>query len=165
MEIEVRDLYDANKEITGKTFLKGEQVPKGYYYLIVAIVIENSNGEFLIQKRVARKGGKWSITAGHPKAGQTSLEGLITEVEEEIGVDLCLDKPILFKTITHNDQFFDVYYLNKDIDINNIVIQQEEVDDVMWATKDQIKEMYENEMFHEGHYNMYLECLNYLEEK
>lgn len=163
--MEVRDLYDANKEITGKTFIKGEQVPKSYYYLIVAIVIENSNGEFLIQKRVARKGGQWSITAGHPTAGQTSLEGLITEVEEELGIDLRKENPILFKTITHNDQFFDVYYLKKDINIKDIKIQKEEVDDVMWATKEQIQKMYEQKTFHEGHYNMYLECLKYLGEK
>ena len=39
--MEIRDLYDSNKRITGKTFVKGEQVPKGYFYLIVAIFIQN----------------------------------------------------------------------------------------------------------------------------
>lgn len=96
--MEFRDLYDENKMVTGKTFIKGEQVPEGYYYLIVAIYIQNSKGEFLIQKRFPRKGGKWATTAGHPKAGETSLEGLITEVEEEIGIDLRQDNPILFET-------------------------------------------------------------------
>ena len=43
--MEIRDLYDVNKNLTGKTFIKGEQVPKGYYYLIVAVIIENSNGD------------------------------------------------------------------------------------------------------------------------
>ena len=52
--MEIRDLYDVNKNLTGKTFVKGEQVPKGYYYLIVAIILQNSNREFLIQKRVLR---------------------------------------------------------------------------------------------------------------
>ena len=33
--VEYRDLYDANKCVTGKTFIKGEQVLKGYFYLIV----------------------------------------------------------------------------------------------------------------------------------
>ena len=47
--MELRDLYDENKNVTGLTFVKGEQVPKGYYYLIVAIFIQNSKGEFLIQ--------------------------------------------------------------------------------------------------------------------
>ena len=47
--MEIRDLYDVNKNLTGKTFVKGEQVPNGYYYLIVAIILENSKGDFLIQ--------------------------------------------------------------------------------------------------------------------
>ena len=139
--MEIRDLYDSNKRITGKTFVKGEQVPKGYFYLIVAIFIQNSKGEFLIQKRVARKGGKWATTAGHPKSGETSLEGLITEVEEEIGIDIRNDNPILFNTWNVNDQFFDIYYLKKDIDLKQIKIQPTEVDGVKWASIEQIKQM------------------------
>ncbi len=160
--MELRDLYDADKNVTGLTFVKGEQVPKGYFYLIVAIYIQNSNGEFLIQKRVARKGGQWATTAGHPKAGETSLEGLFTEVEEEIGIDLRNDKPILFETWNRNDQFFDIYYLKKDIDLNDVKIQEEEVDGVRWASIDEIKKMHDNGEFHEGHYTMFLKCLDYL---
>lgn len=162
--MELRDLYDENKMVTGKTFVKGEQVPKGYYYLIVAIYIQNSKGDFLIQKRVKRKGGKWATTAGHPKAGETSLEGLLTEVEEEIGIKLSKDMPILFETWNKNDQFFDIYYLKKDIDLKDIKIQEEEVEDVKWASIDEIKEMYKNNEFHDGHYTMFLKCLNYLGE-
>ena len=160
--MELRDLYDANKCVTGKTFVKGEQVPKGYYYLIVAIYIQNSKGEFLIQKRVERKGGQWATTAGHPKAGESSLEGLLTEVSEEIGIDLSGDNPILFETWNKSDQFFDIYYLKKDIDLSQIKIQEEEVDGVRWASIEEIKEMYKNGKFHEGHYIMFEKCLNYL---
>lgn len=63
--VEYRDLYDVNKCVTGKTFIKGEQVPKGYFYLIVIIVIKNGLDKYLIQKRVERKGGKWALTGGH----------------------------------------------------------------------------------------------------
>ncbi len=161
--MELRDLYDANKKVTGLTFVKGEQVPKGFYYLIVAIYIQNSKGEFLIQKRVKRKGGKWATTAGHPKAGETSLEGLFTEVDEEIGINLRNDQPVLIETWNKNDQFFDIYYLKKDIDLKDIKIQKEEVDDVKWATIDEIKDMKERDEFHEGHYIMFEKCLNYLD--
>ncbi len=161
--MELRDLYDANKKVTGLTFVKGEQVPKGFYYLIVAIYIQNSKGEFLIQKRVKRKGGKWATTAGHPKAGETSLEGLFTEVDEEIGINLRNDQPVLIETWNKNDQFFDIYYLKKDIDLKDIKIQKEEVDDVKWVTIDEIKDMKECDEFHEGHYIMFEKCLNYLD--
>ena len=161
--IEYRDLYDENKQVTGKTFIKGEQVPKGYYYLIVTIVIKN-NDKYLIQKRVERKCGKWALTGGHPKAGETSLEGIREEVKEELGIDITNDNPILFKTITHNDQFFDLYYLEKDIKLNDIKIQKEEVDDVCYATKDEIIKMHNENKFHEGHYKMFEEYLKYIGE-
>ena len=153
--MEIRDLYDINKNLTGKTFIKGEQVPKGYYYLIVAIIIENSNKEFLIQKRVSRKGGKWALTAGHPKSGESSLDGICSETLEEIGIDIRSDNPKLITTWINNDQIFDIYYLKKDIDIKDIIIQEEEVDGVKYATIDEINELYSKGLFHENHYILF----------
>ena len=153
--MEIRDLYDSNKCLTGKTFVKGEQVPKGYYYLIVAVILENSLGQFLIQKRVLRKGGKWALTAGHPKSGESSLEGLCSEASEELGIDIKNDVPKLVDTWINNDQIFDIYYLKKDIDINDIVIQEEEVDDVRYASYDEIIEMNSRGEFHENHFILF----------
>lgn len=162
--MEYRDLYDINKKPTGKTFIKGEQVPIGYYYLIVIVVIKNTKGEYLIQKRVVKKGGKWALTGGHPKAGETSLEGIIEEVREELGLDVSNDNLVLFKTNTNNDQFFDLYYLEKDIDINDIKIQKEEVAGVKWATKEEIIKMYDDSNFHEGHFKVFKDYLDYIGE-
>lgn len=47
---ELRDLYDINSVKTGKTYRKGEQIPNGYYPMVVMVVIRNSKGEFLMQK-------------------------------------------------------------------------------------------------------------------
>ena len=163
--MELRDLYDENKIPTWRTFVKGEQVPEGYYYLIVKIFIQNDKNEFLIQKRVERKGGRWSITGGHPKAGETSLEGIITETEEELGINVRNEKLELFKTVKHNDQFFDLYFLKKDIDIKDINIQEEEVENVKWATLEEIEDMHKNEKFHEGDYILFEKCLEYLKNK
>ena len=160
--MEIRDLYDSNKNLTGKTFIKGEQVPKGYYYLIVAIIIENSNGDFLIQKRVSRKGGKWALTAGHPKSGENSFQGICSESSEELGIDISLDMVELIDTWINNDQIFDIYYLKKDIDLKNIVIQEEEVDDVMYASFNELIKMYDEGIFHENHFILFSKCMNKL---
>ena len=140
--MEIRDLYDVNKNLTGKTFVKGEQVPKGYYYLIVAVIIENSNGEFLIQKRVLRKGGKWALTAGHPKSGENSIQGICSESFEELGIDISLDNVQLIDTWVNNDQIFDIYYLEKDINLSDVVIQKEEVDGVKYVSLEDIYDMH-----------------------
>ena len=82
---ELRDLYDINSNKTDKTYRKGETIPDGYYPMVVMVVIRNSKGEFLMQKRVESKGGDWGVTGGHPKAGETPLEGIVTEVGYQAG--------------------------------------------------------------------------------
>ncbi|MEG1009273.1 MAG: hypothetical protein RSF67_05615 [Clostridia bacterium] len=54
---EERDLYNSNLELTGKTYFKGDSIPENYYPMVVMIAIQNSKGEFLMQRRVSRKGG------------------------------------------------------------------------------------------------------------
>lgn len=53
--MEKRDLYDINRHLTGETILKDEKIPKDRYILVVLVFIQNSKGEFLIQKEVFRK--------------------------------------------------------------------------------------------------------------
>lgn len=43
--MELRDLYDENKELTGETIYKGQDVPKGRYYITVVVFIQNSKKE------------------------------------------------------------------------------------------------------------------------
>ena len=106
--MEKRDLYDENKKLTGETIYKGEKVPKGRYYITVVVWIQNEEDEFLIQKRVLKKDGKWSTTGGHPVSGETSKQGIFTEIKEELGLDLTNEEITLFKTIKTEDDFVDL---------------------------------------------------------
>lgn len=161
--MELRDLYDENKELTGATIYKGQDVPKGRYYITVVVFIQNSKNEFLIQKRVKKKDGKWATTGGHPVSGETSKQGIVTEIKEELGVNV-LEKNIkLFKTIKTEDDFVDIYYLKEDIDIKKIKIQKEEVEDVKWASIDEIERMINEKKFSESHTMFFKDCLNYLD--
>lgn len=161
--MELRDLYDENKELTGETIYKGQDVPKGRYYITVVVFIQNSKNEFLIQKRVKKKDGKWATTGGHPVSGETSKQGIVTEIKEELGVNV-LEKNIkLFKTIKTEDDFVDIYYLKEDIDIKKIKIQKEEVEDVKWASIDEIERMINEKKFSESHTMFFKDCLNYLD--
>ena len=53
--MEVRDLYDKDRNLTGETILKGEQIPENRYIIVMLIFIQNSEGKFLIQKRSKQK--------------------------------------------------------------------------------------------------------------
>lgn len=160
--MESRDLYDENKKLTGETIYKGQDVPKGRYYITVVVFIQNNKNEFLLQKRVKKKDGKWATTGGHPVSGETSKQGIITEIKEELGINIVEENVKLFKTIKTEDDFVDIYYLKEDIDINEIKIQKEEVEDVKWATIDEIQEMIQQEIFSESHKDFFEDCLKYL---
>lgn len=161
--MELRDLYDENKELTGETIYKGQDVPKGRYYITVVVFIQNSKNEFLIQKRVKKKDGKWATTGGHPVSGETSKQGIVTEIKEELGVNVIEENIKLFKTIKTEDDFVDIYYLKEDIDIKKIKIQKEEVEDVKWASIDEIERMINEKKFSESHTMFFKDCLNYLD--
>ncbi len=160
--MELRDLYDENKKLTGETIYKGQDVPKGRYYITVVIFIQNNKNEFLLQKRVKNKDGKWATTGGHPVSGETSKQGIITEIKEELGINVVEENVELFKTIKTEDDFVDIYYLKEDIDINEIKIQKEEVEDVKWATIEEIQKMIQQKIFSESHKVFFADCLKYL---
>ncbi len=120
--MEYRDIYDKNKQLTGKIFEKSDGVPEGYFYLMVVCFMQNNKGQFLMQKRVPEKDGKWATTGGHPKAGENSLTGMITEIKEELGINVNPNELQLFKEAKGKNSFCDLYYLKKDIDIKDITI-------------------------------------------
>lgn len=65
MNVEIWDLYDAQGEKTGKTMIRGEAIPVGFYHIGVHIWPMNDKGELLIQRRsmgVQWKPGIWAVT-------------------------------------------------------------------------------------------------------
>lgn len=161
--MEIRDLYDINRNLIGKTIKKNETIPANTYIMMVVVFIQNDNNDFLIQKRSLKKGGKWATTGGHPKAGENSLQGILTEVQEELGIKI--ENPVLFKQANAKDVICDLYYIKKNIDISEITIQEEEVTDVMWASIDEINKLMKEGNFKQDHYMMFQDCLEFINSK
>ena len=163
MNREERDLYDINSNLTGRTYFKGDPIPQGYYPMVVMIAIQNSEGKFLMQKRVPRKGGDWGVTGGHPKSGQTCEEGIITEVLEELGVDISDQKLETFNSGCDGKDCYKMYYTQMDIDINNIKIQEEELTEVRWFTLEELHNMVLNKELNQDQVDFFIKCKNYLD--
>ncbi len=155
---EYRDLYDSNKNNIYERVKKGNKIPKNRYYITVVIFIENSKKELFLQ--VNKKFNKYSITGGHPKSGESSIVGAQTELKEELGIDVKQNELVLFKTIKTEDDFVDLYYLKKDIDLKDIIIQEEEVGDINWFTKEEIDKLIKNKDFFKYHIDFYNDYLN-----
>ena len=165
--MEIRDLYDKDKNVTGKTILKGETIPEGYYMLVVLIFIQDSNGKFLIQKRSVEKNGKYATTGGHPKSGESSIDGIITEVKEELGLNIKKEDLTLYFSERFDDErvFCDDYYMKMDIDLNSLILQEDEVESVHLFTADEVIDLYNKGMFFMNHFDEFETLLKWLNEK
>ena len=156
---ELRDLYDINSNKTDKTYHKGEVIPEGYYPMVVMVVIRNSKGEFLMQKRIKSKGGDWGVTGGHPKSGETPIEGII----KELGLDFTNEKFIEYDSGCDGKDCYKMYFVNKDIDIKNIIIQESELTEVRWFTMEELTNMVKEKELNHNQIACFIKVCKYIE--
>jgi len=164
--MERRDLYDINRNLTGETIAKTELTPEGRYIIVVLVFIQNSEGKFLIQRRSRKyKDGKLATTGGHVKAETTSIEGIIEEVEEELGLKLNpSDLDVYYSGREDSSRvFFDDYYAQIDVDLADLKLQDDEVDEALWMTADEIRAAIENDEFLENHVDEFKRLMTWLE--
>lgn len=162
---EKRDLYDKNGNKTNLTYYKGDEIPEGYYPMVVMIVIQNSDGEFLMQKRVESKGGDYGVTGGHPKSGETPFQGIITEVREELGIDISNNEIIEFDSGCDGIDCYKMYYTKLDLDISLFNIQLEELTEVRWFSVNKLYEMVDNKILNENQIECFIKCQKFLNNK
>lgn len=149
--MELWDIYNRDKTKSNKTMAKGETFEKGAYHLVVHACIFNSKGEMLIQQRQPFKSGwpnLWDITVGGSAvSGETSQTAMEREVFEEIGLKIDLQTVQPHLTINFDVGFDDIYLLERELNINDLVLQYEEVQQVKWATMEEIVKKLDNGTF------------------
>ncbi len=149
--MELFDLYTAEREKTGKTMVRGEPTPAGFYRIVIHVCIFDSEGRMLIQQRQPFKQGwsnLWDITVGGSAvAGDTSWSAAESETSEELGLSLDLKNVRPSLTLHWENGFDDYYILTRDIDLRTLHLQYEEVQAVRWAEKEDIFRMIDSEEF------------------
>ena len=149
--MEIFDLYTKDRIKTDKTMVRGTEVPKSYYRLVVHACIFNSEGKMLIQQRQPFKShwpDMWDLSVGGAAVtGDTSQTAIEREISEELGLKLSFDDIHPSLTIHLDGVFDDVYTIEKEIDISELKLQPEEVQDVKWATKEEIYKLLDDGVF------------------
>jgi isopentenyldiphosphate isomerase len=144
---ELWDIYDSQKRKTGKIHEKGTPFKEGEYHIAVHAWIINDKNEILLTQRKFDDifPGMWEPTAGSILAGETSLEGARRELEEELGIKMRQNdgKVIGGERRDQYHDFFDVCLFEKNINIDDIDIENSEVADVKWINKEEFDDMFE----------------------
>ena len=156
-DAEIWDLYDENRELLRKDHVRGEQLPIDGYHLVVHVWIRNSKGEYLISQRSANRPTfplVWECVDGSVVKGEDSLQGALREVKEEVGVDLLPEKGQVILSDIKKIEFgkvvnkiVDVWLFEYDgkVDLSNATT--DEVAQVAWMNREQIKELFDANMF------------------
>lgn len=163
--MEYLDLYDKDKNLTGEKILRGnakQDIPEGKFINIAIIFIENNKHEFLLQMTSKKRNSQWATTGGHVQSGYNSKNTIVKETKEELGLDISHESFKLIKTLQFKSVLFDVYYLKKDLDINNLTLQKEEVDYVKWLTIEEINTLILENKLRQSNINAFKEIINYV---
>lgn len=126
---------------------------KGLHHRTVHVWVQNTKGELLLQKRSSSKEvfpGLWDIScAGHLSAGDSSLDGAVRELEEELGISVNKDKLQFLFTIPRHytspvsniieNEITDVYLLKRRIEPGNLEINRNEIDEVQFISINELK--------------------------
>ena len=156
-DAEIWDLYNENRELLGKDHVRGEQLPIDGYHLVVHVWIRNSKGQYLISQRSANRPTNplmWECVDGSVVKGEDSLQGVLREVKEEVGIDLLPEKGQVVLSDIKKIEFgkvvnkiVDVWLFDYDgeVDLGNTTT--DEVAQVAWMNREQIKELFEHNMF------------------
>lgn len=150
------DLYTKYREKTGEEYIRQSEcmIPEGKYHLVVHVWIRNSSGEYLISQRAATRPTfplSWECVGGSVLAGESSIEGAVREVKEEVGIELNPAKGKLVFSKIRNEydgmkfrDILDVWLFEYDGDIDLTNATTDEVNDAKWITMEDIHKLYDS---------------------
>ena len=141
--MEYNDIYDENRNLTGRRHLRGTPWKPGEYGLVVCVWVYDGKGSLLLTRRAPEKSfaGTWENSGGAARAGENSLRAIVRELEEETGIRAEAGEFELLTTVRDKNAFYDHYCLKRDVPLEQIVLQPGETDGVQWATFEQVHEL------------------------
>ena len=158
------DLFDANRNPLGRTIKRGDAFAEGGYYVCCEIWVQNSKGQFLMTQRHPDKkaGGLWEFTGGGVLAGETTKQAAVRELNEELGITIEENELELLDVYQQKNYFMDIFVLRRELDIEALALQPEEVVDAKWVSQDEMLKMKEEKQIVwsvGSRYEKYCNCL------
>lgn len=152
--MEIWDLYNEKRELTGQEHIRGEKIPAGYFHLVIHVWIRNAKGEYLISQRSANRPTcplQWETVGGSAVKGEDSLTAALREVKEEVGLDLNpADGKMIFSEVGRAingvkfDDILDVWLWEYDGQLMQECATTDEVARSGWRSPKEIRRLYES---------------------
>lgn len=147
--MELWDAYNKNEEKAGVDLVRGEEIPKGLYHLVVSTVVRHKDGTYLLLKRNEEQplapGFEEVGISGAVLKGETPVRAALRELREETGIRTeRLD--LIYHLISEGMRGICYGYLcMTDIPKDSVVIQEREVSAYRWVTEEELLEFCESD--------------------
>ena len=165
VNLELFDVVDENRKPLGYTKERGVALEENEYNVGVEFWLFNDNKLLMTQRSMEKSHpGEWEVPGGCAQTGETSVGTLLREAKEEVGLILKNGDYTLVGTELYKKQFVDVYVTTKKVNIDEIVLQEEEVSDCRFFTKEEFLKMAEENKVVKSVFNRYLSIKDKLEE-
>ena len=141
--MELNDIYDKDRNLTGRVHRRGTKWGEGEYGLVVCVWVHDGKGKLLMTRRAPQKSfaHTWENPGGAAQAGETSLQAVKRELFEETGI-AAEEKDFEYLSTTRDVHcFYDHYCLKAAVPLDQIVLQSGETDAVKWVTFSQVHDM------------------------
>ncbi len=141
--MEYNDIYDQNRNLTGKVHLRGTPWGKGEYGLVVCVWVADGKGNLLLTRRAPEKtfAGTWENSGGAAQAGETSRQAIARELYEETGIRAGEGEFQLIGSGRDQNTHFDYYTLVRSTPLEEIRLLPGETDAAQWVTFRQVHEL------------------------
>ena len=141
--MEFNDIYDKNRNLTGRIHQRGTLWHRGEYGLVVCVWVYDGNGKVLMTRRAPEKtyAGTWENSGGGAQAGETSRQAIARELFEETGIRAEKEEFEYIGSGRARHAHYDFYCLKRETPLEEIVLQPGETDDVRWVNMEQARTM------------------------
>ena len=134
--MEFNDIYDENRQLTGRVHKRGTPWKSGEYGLVVCVWVYDGNGHILLTRRAKGKSfaGTWENSGGAAKAGETSRQAIARELFEETGIQAHEEEFEFIGSDKDRNTIYDFYCLKRSVALKDIVLLPGETDGVQWVS-------------------------------
>ena len=141
--MELNDIYDKDRNLTGRIHQRGTKWGAGEYGLVVCVWVYDGKGKLLMTRRAPQKSfaHTWENPGGAAQAGETSRQAIKRELFEETGIRAEEEDFEFLSTSRDAHTFYDHYCLKTQIPAEQVVLQAGETDAVQWVSFAQVHEM------------------------
>lgn len=140
--MELWDAYNKYEEKVGVDLVRGEDIPKGLYHLVVSTVVRHKDGTYLLMKRDDSKpiapGFEEIGAGGSVRKGETPVQAAYRELREETGIKAIRLDPIFHLVSEKLQGIYYGYLCVTDAPKESIILQTGETSAYRWITQEEL---------------------------